>query len=237
MKFLLLVTLLFVTSCATKYIVPGNRFLTPESQGGVLRGQFEIQQTQANQLSIDTSNGSVNDGVVYEDVTRTGFLYSNSFFDPFDVYWSHIGSANSMLGAKFQFLGGSRSSNATGHKMSIAGALGGNEHETDDKKVEFELTGKEYLVLYGYRFSQNILAYSSFSYATYNFSGKISSNNPSLNGAKPDIDTKIQSLSGGAELSWEMFFLKLETTYQQLKTSATKDKTRFLYGLALGMSW
>lgn len=237
MRFLLLLCLIFLVSCATKYIVPGNRFITPETQGGGFRGQLELQQTSGNQLSIDTTNGSVKDGVVYQDVSRMGFLYSNSLFDPFDLYWTHIGSGNSMLGGKFQFIGGSRTSNSTGHKMSIAASIGGNEHETDNKKVEFELTGQEFLLLYGYRINTNVLFYSSLSHAKYNFDGKIKSNDPSLNGARPDIDTKINSLSGGGEFSWEWAFLKLEMTYQQLATSQTKDKDRFVFGYSVGVSW
>ena len=237
MKLLILFILLFLVSCATKYIVPGNRFITPESQGGAFRGQVELQQTSGNQLAIDTSNNSIDDGVVYSDISRMGFLYSNSIFDPFDLYWTHIGSGNSMLGGKFQFIGGSRSSNSTGHKMSIAASIGGNEHESNDKKVEFELTGQEFLLLYGFRFSPNVLLYSSLSHAKYNFDAKIRSSSPSLNGARPNIDTKINSLSGGGELSYEAFFVKLEMTYQQLATTDTKDKSRFIFGYSLGMSW
>jgi hypothetical protein len=55
-----------------------------------------------------------------------------------------------MLGGKLQIMGGSRSSNSAGHKLSLALALGGNEHETDDESIEFELSGREFLVLYGY---------------------------------------------------------------------------------------
>lgn len=237
MKLLLFLSLLFLTSCATKYIVPGNRFITPESQGEALRGQIEFQQTNANQLTIDTSDATVDEGVLYSDISRSGFLLSNSLFDQFDLFWSHIGGANSMLGGKFQLIGGSRVSNSIGHKMSIGVAFGNNEHETEDESVEFELGGKEYLVLYGYRFSPNVLGYTSFSHATYSFSGDIRSSNPSLNGADPHFETKIQSLSGGLELSYLAAFGKLELTYQQLKTTDTKEKSRIIFGYSIGMSW
>lgn len=235
MKILLLFTLLFQAGCATKYIVPGNRFLTPESQGGAFRGQAEFQQTSANQLAIDTSNGSVDDGVKYNDISRSGFLVSNSIFDPFDLYWSHIGGANSMVGAKFQFMGGSRTSNSVGHKMSVAAAVGGNEHETDDKSIEFDLSGKEYMLLYGFRFSPNILTYSTFSYSVYKFDGDVKKG--PLTGQDPKFETSIKSLSGGAEFSINPFFAKLEATYQQLETTDSNNKSRFIFGYSLGMSW
>lgn len=237
MRIILLSCLLFQVSCATKYLVPTNRFLTPESQGGAFRGQFEIQQTPATQLTIDTSGGNTDQGVTYDLQKRSGFLWSTSLFDQFDFYWSHTGGANSMLGGKFQFLGASRSANAVGHKMSLAAAFGGNEHETDDKTVEFTLGGQEFLLLYGYRFSPFVFPYASFSHATYSFEGKVTSPDPVLNGLEPKMESTIQSLTGGVEFSYELFFVKFETTYQQLKTTDTKDKSQFVFGYSLGLSW
>lgn len=236
MKLHLLICLLFLSSCATKYLIPGNRFITPESQGGALSGQFELQQTGANLLKFNTKNGSVNDGVVYEDVTRMGYLLSGSLFEQIDFIWSHTGSANSMIGGKFQFIGASRTGNGTGHKASIAALFGGNEHETDDESVEFDLSGKEYILLYGYRISENVFPYASFSWATYDFSGKIHSKD-ALNGQRPEYVTESSSLSLGVELSFESIFAKLEATYQQLKTDHTKDKERLAVGYSIGFNW
>lgn len=237
MRIILLICLFFQVSCATKYLVPGNRFITPETQGGAFRGQVEFQQTKANQLTVNTSNGTVDEGVNYSSISRSGFLLSNSLFEQFDLFWSHIGSANSMVGGKFQFIGAPRTAAGAGHKMSLAVAFGGNEHETDDETVEFNLQGKEYLLLYGYRLNANVFPYASFSYATYNFSGEVHSSDPALNGLEPEMETTVKSLSGGVELSMDAFFAKFETTYQQLATSDTKDKSVFLFGYSFGISW
>ena len=237
MRFFPLFFLFLTWGCATKYLLPGNRFLTPESQGGAFRGQFEIQKTNANEVSIDTTQNTVDRGVLYSTITRTGFLYSNSFFEQFDLYWSHVASANSMLGGKFQFLGGSRTSNSVGHKMSLAAAFGSNEHETDDGVVEFKLGGQEFLLLYGYRFMESIMAYSTLSQASYNFSGKIHSSNASLNSQRPNIDSRIISASGGLEVGVNPVFAKLEFTYQSINTDKTKAYTNFITGLSLGLSW
>ena len=236
MRFTCFLCLLFLAGCATKYIVPANRFITPETQGGAFRGQFEFQQTSANQLTVNTENGTVEEGVLYEDVSRAGFLYSNSFFEQFDVFWSHTGSANSMLGGKLQVMGGSRTSNSAGHKLSLALAFGGNEHETDDSSVEFELSGREFLVLYGYRINESFLPYGSLSYATYEFDGTIKVSGP-LNGLRPQYTTTSTALNGGIEFSIDAFMAKLEATYQQLQTEDTKDKIGFRIGYALGFSW
>lgn len=229
--------LFFATGCATRYLLPGNRFLTPETQGGAFRGQIEIQKTNANELSIDTTQNTVDRGVLYSTISRTGFLYSNSFFEQFDLYWSHVASANSMLGGKFQFLGGSRTSNALGHKMALAAAIGSNEHETDDGVVDFKLGGQEFLLLYGYRFLESVMLYSSLAQSSYNFSGKIHSSNTALNNQRPNIDSRIISASAGLEVGVNPVFVKLECTYQSINTQKTNSYTNLITGLSLGLSW
>lgn len=142
-----------------------------------------------------------------------------------------------MIGGKFQFIGGSRTSNSTGHKLSGGILLGQNDHETEDKSVEFTLGGREYLVLYGYRFSESIMPYASLSVAQYSFEGTVTSSNPSLNGLKPSISTNVKSLSAGLELAYESIFAKLEGTYQELKSTRTKDRTHLVFGYSLGYAW
>jgi hypothetical protein len=237
MKLFDLIILLFLSGCATKYILPGNRFITPESQGSIFRGQMEYQQTRATQLTIDTSNGTVDDGVLYEDVMRSGFLLSNSLIDIVDFVWSHTGGSASMLGGKLQFLGGSRSQNSAGPKASVVVLAGGNDYETDDKEIKFNLGGTEYLLLYGFRFGPAILTYSSLSYATYDFKGTINSNDPVLNGLRPALQSQLMTLTGGLELTYSPFISKLEASYQKLQTSDSKDQSSLMFGYSFGFNW
>lgn len=232
MKIILLSLLFLASSCATKYIIPGNRFITPETQGEAFRGQIEVFSASATQATVNFQQGSVDDGVLYQNVSRFGFMYSNSFFDSFDLVWTHTGGGNSLLGGKFQFIGSSKNARGDGHKMSVAALFGGNEHETDNKSIEFDLTGREFLLLYGYRFGAFILPYTSFSYATYNFEGTMK---PS--GLKPTYDTNSMALNMGVEFTFESVFAKFEATYQQLATTDTKDKQNFIYGYSVGFAW
>ncbi len=234
---LFLICQLFLASCATKYLVAGNRFITPESEGGAFIIKTEIQQTNAALMTINTDNSTVDDGVYYSEILRTGYLFSGSFSEQFDFVWSHIGEGNSMLGGKFQFIGGSQSSKSAGHKMALAALFGGNEHETVDKSVEFELTGNEFLFLYGYRINEFVHPYLSISYATYNFSGKINISNQSIDGLEPFFTTNSHSLSSGLELTYESLSGKVEMTYQELLTTDTNYKGRLILGYSLGWTW
>lgn len=236
MKYLLLVSLLFQVGCATKYIIPGNRFLTPETQGEAFHGHVEVQQTKANQHTLNTDSGTV-DGVKNSVISRTGFLASNSFFDQFDLYWSHTGGSNSLIGGKFQFFGGSRISKSAGHKLALAAAFGANDYQTDDKAIDFTLSAKEYMLLYGYRFTEVVLLYTGLSSSTYNFDGIISSSSPTLNGLKPSLTSKVMALNSGLEVTAGSVTGKLELSYQQIKTTDTKNINNFLFGYSVGYGW
>lgn len=137
-----------------------------------------------------------------------------------------------MIGGKLQLMGNSRISKSAGHKASVGILMGGNEHETDDASVEFELTGREYIVSYGYRISESVLPYATFSYAEYTFEGKVASTGMML-----EYVTNSRSAVGGIEFSFDAFFAKLEGIYQQLLTSDTKDRTRVGFGYSLGYQW
>jgi hypothetical protein len=238
MRWLYLVFLFCQWGCATKYIIPGTRFLTPESQGGAFRGQLELQQNTANQLTAVVDDGDVENGVENKIVGRTGFLLSTSLIEPMDIIWSHTGGGNSLLGAKYQILGSSRMAKGTGEKLAISALFGGNEHETEGPTgVEFELTGQEYLLMYGWRFSEMILTYTSVSYARYAFAGAISSTDPLTNGLKPEYQTRSLGLNLGTELTLGALFGKLEFGYQKLTTTDTKEISNYFWGYSAGFSW
>ena len=229
--------LFLLTSCATKYIVPGNRFMTPETNGGMFKGQIELQQASANQLTINTNNNSIENGVFYENVVRSGFMYATSFFDNFDLFWSHVGGGNSLLGVKFQVIGEPKAQKSEGHRLSLSAGFGGNEHETDDGAVDFKLEGNEFGLLYGYRLNEMVLPYVSFFKSKYTFSGTIVGGPSALRGLEPRFDTNILALNGGLEFTVKAIVAKVEASYQQLDTTDTDKRTQFLFGWTVGYAW
>jgi hypothetical protein len=236
MKSFYLMFLILLSSCATKYILPGNRFISPETQGGALNGQFELAQASANQLLINTNQGTVDNGVVYTEVVRTGFLFANSIFEKLDFVWSHTGGGNSLVGIKFQPIGVSKLAKGAGHKFSVGVMSGGNEHETSDQTIEFKLSGTEFFAVYGFRVNENVLPYAGLSRSSYTFDGTIHTSNI-LNGLEPSFSSSINTLTGGIELTYEAFVIKFETGYQQISTTDTKDMSRYLFGYSMGFNW
>lgn len=236
MKVFGLLAILFIfTSCASRYVVPGNRFITPESQGSTFAGQFEIQQTSANTLKFDGTTGDLN-GVKYESNKKTGFMASTGVIEQVDFIWNTVSEGNSMFGGKFQFLGGGRSSNSTGNKLAFAALIGSNEYKDEENgDIDFELTGKEAMLIYGFRFSPVVLLYSGLSYSQYNFKGRLYSG--SLAGEEPDYETKVYALNNGLELAYEIAFIKFELSYQFVDTTQTDKMNRLAFGFSAGLSW
>lgn len=223
--------------CATKYMLPTNRFITPETQGGFIRGQLELQKTMGKNAKIDTSNNTVDEGVVYEDIDLTGYAMAFSFAEAFDLMWNHVGNSVSLVGGKYQFLGGSRASKATDHKLAAVFLFGANKHTTDDESAKFRLAGQEIAVIYGYRFAPFVMPYVSLDRSTYSFDGTLYSSNANLNGASPSFKTTILSLNMGSEFNLDSFYLKLEYTYQMITTSDTKKINASTFGAAFGVTW
>lgn len=216
-------------------MLPTNTFITPESQGGVLKGSFEVHQTKGNQVTVKPDGGRGDKGVEYEALKRMGFLLSASLFEKFDVIWSHTGGAPSMLGGKFQFLGEPKEAKAAGHKGALVLGIGGNESEDENGVMDFELQGRTAMGIYGYRFTDFLMPYVNLTFGNYKFEGIF--HKGALAGSRPEYTTNILGLTGGLELSYEIVFFKLELTYQQLKSSKSSMETLMSSGFSVGLSW
>lgn len=229
---LVLISLLFVSSCATRYILPANRFLGPEVQGGGFKTSIELQKSTAHNAKLKADNNGIT-GVKYEEISRMGYLLSTGLFDSFDIIWSHIGSGNSLVGGKYQFLGGDRT--GTGTKLSVAYLVGGNEHESDKKDLEFTLNAQEFWGLYGLRINSFFMPYASLGYGKYNYKAHIKKG--FFRGERPKIKSDIYFMMVGGEFNYEGFIFKLETGFQVLESSKTKDEWAYRTGFSLGYGW
>lgn len=235
----ILILLFLSTSCATKYVIPGNRFISPESVGGVLRVQAELQQNSSKIAAINVTDGNTNNRLQYNDKMRTGYFFGTSIMEQIDFIWYQTASSVSFLGARIQLLGGSKASKATGHKLAITAAAGGNEHEIDssDPKIEFEMGGQDYSIIHGYRFSENILIFETLSATNISFDGKLSSSNPTFNGLRVDYKTKLYGAFIGAEFSYFALMMKLEAGYQIIQSTHTPERDGIRLGYALGYNF
>lgn len=234
MKNLILVFFSFVISgCASRYLLPGPRLITPEAQGGDFKTSIELSKTTGHLLKLKGGYEYI-EGVAYSDLPRTGYQLSTGLFERFDFIWSHQASANSLVGGKYQMLGSTRGG-GTGSKLALAYLVGGNEHESDAKDIEFKLNAQEFWAIYGYRLNPMFMPYSSLSFGKYNYKAQIKRGY--YQGEKPRIHSDLYSWMIGGELNIEGFFLKLETGFQLLESTKTRDKWASRTGFSAGYSW
>ena len=235
----ILFVLFFCTSCATKYILPGNRFISPETVGSALRPQVELQQNSTKMVGVDVTGGQTNNRLLYTDKMRLGYFFGLSLIDQLDFIWYQTASSVSFVGGRLQLIGGSKASNATGHKLAITAAFGGNEHELDktDPKINFTMGAQDYSLIHGYRFTPNILVYESFSRTSMTYDGRLKSNDPTYNGLEVGYRNTLYGLFGGVEFSYNSLMVKLECGYQIIKSTRTPDREGIRLGYAFGYNF
>lgn len=231
-KLIPLLFTLLLSSCATRYILPAQRFLSPETQGGGFKTSIELQKTTAHNTKLKGGDGGIS-GVNYEEISRMGYLLSAGLFDSFDLIWAHIASGNSLVGGKYQFIGGDRS--GTGPKLALAYLVGGNQHESDNKDIEFKLNGQELWGIYGLRLNTFFMPYTSLGVGKYDYKAHIKKG--AFRGERPKIKSDIYTMMIGGEVNFEGFIFKLETGMQLLESSKTKDKWSYRTGFSLGYGW
>lgn len=232
-KLVLLSFCLLITSCATRFILPNQRFLSPEVQGGALKTSIELHKTSAHEAKLrGTDQGIV--GVSYQEISRSAYQFSTGLFDQLDLVWTHVGSGNSLIGAKFQLVGSGRGSGA-GSKFSLAYLVGGNEHESEDKSLTMKLNAQEVWAIWGLRFNEFIMPYASFGYGSYQYKGQIKRG--AFAGEAPRIGSDLYTLMLGMEAQFQGFIFKLESGGQLIESSKTKDKWAYMTGFSLGFAW
>lgn len=230
---LLLITTLILSGCATRFILPSQRFLSPEVQGGGFKSSIELQKTTAHLARLKGNNDGIN-GLAYDEISRTAYQFSTGLFDQFDIIWSHIGSANSLIGGKFQFIGSAKGG-GDGHKLSFAYLVGGNRHESDKKDIEFRLNAQEYWGIYGYRLNPFFMPYFSFGLGQYKYRGHVKKG--FYAGERPRIKSDVYMSSLGLEINYQSVFFRLESGFQLIESTKTNDKWAMRTGFGLGYSW
>lgn len=244
MKFLnpfdfILILLLICSGCATKYVLPGNRFISPESVGGGLKVQAEIQQQSAKLATLDVSGGQTNNRLQYTDQNRMGYFFGVSFFEQMDFLWYQTASSVSFIGTRIQLIGGSKASKASGHKLSITAAIGGNEHEIDngDPKIEFDMSGQDFSIIHGYRINEYVMFYDTLSLTNISFDGTLKSKDSFFDGLEVNSSIKMMGVYAGMEFSYNQVMAKLECGYQTIEAKHTPNRSGIKIGYSFGYNF
>ena len=228
----ILVGLLCLTSCATRFRVPLNRFDAPETLGGVMNAEFELSQQSQLNGTVDLGESEPYP-VDFTDRSSNGYQAALSVAESVDLTWKHTSDGPSMMGVKWQFMGASLRAPGAGQSMSITAAFGGNSHEIEGSPtVEFDLAATDIALLHSIWFTPFLQVYESVSYSSYSFEGKVSGGPSPGNFAD---EGKLLALAAGLGFVMRPIDIKLEMAYTKADWSGSGSENYLSWGFALGL--
>lgn len=188
MKKLFLVLAFLQVGCASKFYIPGNRFLIPESGGDWLKGDLKVGGVGVTQVQvaddITSASPNLNPELIKNSSVSVGLQLG--LLSRLDAYYNNVSGAADIVGLKVQLLG---DSNLTAKANNFSFALaGGAQFRTVSTSLDsggnsstskIKLSGYEAMALIGFRLSDNVLFYT----------------NPFVN--KVNADVQIQRTSSG----------------------------------------
>jgi hypothetical protein len=250
----------FCCSCATlSFEVPTNKFLVPESDGPAFSSRFGAGYGSTSKITVQNYNSlrQVPPDTSYGKVTPNDSLNIHlemAVYQPIDLFVSTIGT-----GVKVQALGDSVKEAKPGNRsLAFAFAGSGGTTTTNDSPVYtsgdsavYSTSGKldydyrEFMVLAGYRETENTLWYVNAGYMTISAHGSITQTDSTAGSAnKTDTIYEIPKKSGrqlsllaGCQLSTKHLYMILEPGFSQTSWSNADTMRRFALGVIFGFKF
>ena len=255
MKFLVIVSLFFLASCATelKYEMNNHKFLSPETKGELLKGDVSLALQQDQKVLLATAY----DDVVFNlpgTLDTTSSLSKNvnvsipinlGILERLDFY-----TANFKYGFKYQFYGNSEKERKVEYKAAIAAAYGEKYRDSSDVSyststssrtysTDLKLRSYELSLILGKRFTESFLWYVNIIRDYYNYKGTLTSNQFSA------IHVSGKSVNQGAMVGLNFlensptrpFTAKVEAGLIEGKLDNRKAITFGSYGVEAGWCW
>lgn len=225
-----MILLMFSLSCATKFRHPLNRMVTPETVGGAMNSELMIYQLGQGDGKVDITKPEPYP-LRFSETTSLGYYGALSLLDSLDITWQHTASAPSMLGFKWQLLGGSLQQAGTGQSLALTTAFGGNEHEVDGRtRLNFEVAATDFALIHGFWLTPNWQIYESLGYSNFNFDGTLSGTS---SGNFKDSGTVLMG-SVGTAFVMKPFKLQVEGSYTKADWEGQGEVDSFSFAAGLG---
>lgn len=200
MRILLLVAMLFLTSCATDidYKIPAHRFMDPETRGTSIfagEGSWFVQAsyqtdhklTMTEVYDYGVFGTTVDDGQALERTTNFGIQAGLGLFPMLDVLIRDNGDSPGMLVGKVQLVGAGLKERQEGFKLALWGGVGSMKEDEGTMTItsggtsrtysgEIEVTPWELGSSIGYRFAPSAIVYLNGVYGNYASESTLKSN-------------------------------------------------------------
>lgn len=246
----ILITLLFVTSCSTYVRTQSTKMLSPESQGGLGKGQvelrFEAQKRDELEFGNDTTNNAVDRADTVYALSPAGEI---GFFNIVDFYVNVHTQSPSVIGLKTQLLGKGREEAKKGNfSASVIVGYGHAAREStsstdefifnnDVKEVELETQHEEVGLIFGYRWFDKFLHYANIIYQHQTLEGKVTDNSGNLNKTPFMYEQDGMIYSTGFIHYFAKAYWKVDYTNFTSDWTKTHKQTVNSLSAALGFTW
>lgn len=254
MKNIFLLGLLSLVSCSTYLRTSGARMLSPETNGKLGKGTFDMARLQGSkQYQMDFSGSSTE--VPFHDYDEMTYGYSVAgdlgIIKRLDVYiLPSFVMAPTLFGIKFQFLGDPRAEATKGNiSASISVAAGSSQQERKDAeddtdifdgrvdKIDVEMDHQDISLMTGYRWGEHWLQYLNATFYEEEARGKVTNNMLTL------VDASFKYNNSGAIYATGFILyagnVQFKAEYSHLTTDWTynrKDYVNMVNG-AMGFNW
>lgn len=234
MKLSLFFTLFIVVSCTQRLKVPINRMASPEVIGG--GAELEFQRIGFSQARLDFNGGRTDNPLKMTGVVSNRVLHmAAGVSQNVDVFVKVPQESSSLLGIKVQLVGTSSKFRNNTHQFAFTLATG-SERDSFEGPFEIDLKSdvKDYSLIYGYRFNEYFLAYTSVSLSDYKFRGDIKDSGGTL--LDDSINYRAQNILGaqaGVDFGFPGFSLKYEFAIQKIRWTNSEEKVLYSNGLAI----
>ncbi len=209
--------------------------ISPEAIGG--GAEIEFQRVGYSEARLDFAGGKTDNALLMGDPVSNRTLYMGLGVSPtVDIFVRVPQESSSLLGVKVQVLGAPSKVRNNTHQLAFTLAIG-SERDSFEGTYEIDLKSdvRDYSLIYGFRFTEYALIYSSISVSTYSFEGDIT-NSGGATLSDDSIDYTASNILGGQlglELGGDSFALKLELAAQKIKWTNSEEKLLYSSGLSI----
>ncbi|WP_408097883.1 hypothetical protein ACJVC5_02890 [Peredibacter sp. HCB2-198] len=252
MRFLLLLSLMSLTSCSSYIRTVGTRMISPETHGKLGSGALEarLQATKYDRLDFD--NDEIDNAVDRDSTPYTlGGLGELGLFRRLDIFaMPSTVITPTLLGAKFQFIGNPRLEAKKGNfSASILLATGSKTTHNDDsdslddffsgniEKLSTKIKHNEVGLIAGYRWQDKLLHYVNVNYFRMDLNGNVTTDGGGLDNARFELHQDGMLYSTGLLYYFAKAHVKFDYTYFTSDWTHTQKQTVNSLNAALGFDW
>lgn len=236
---LIFIVFIFLLGCAQRLKTPISKGISPEVRGNGYKLSLNRAAILESKFKLDSSDdlsSTLSSDVEYLNEYKFEFAIGRQF----EFYSNLVNEVGLMFGFKLQVWGLPYSEKNVGHKLSLAFNTGGSadEFQQDGLKLDLESSVTEFSVIHGYRFSDSLLIYESFTVSEYEFNGIVS--NPPITFTKRDFNYKssnTQTLTLGSIFNFLNFDALLELSYQRYRWNSSDYKSVSAVSYGLGYNF